>query len=153
MKLRVSPRIDRFARFAIVLIGLVCLVLIAWDHLGLGAWLFPPATSPSTQTAACGADNLALIAPAHFSATQPATFTLEAHDHTQRAITDATLTIHSQMKAMAMDAPTVVATTEQNGDYSAPIRFGMAGDWRLAITLTQPGHPACATSFIVGVRW
>src|SRR5579875_514720 len=147
MRMRVSPRIDRLARYAIVLLGIVCLTLLAWDHLGLGAWLFPPPAAPSTQTAACGAKSLTLIAPAHFSAIQPATFTLEVYTHTGQAISGARLTIHPQMTAMAMDAPPVVASPGSDGHYSAPVAFGMAGDWRLTTILAQPNQPTCATSF------
>ena len=47
-------RADFFARGGILAAGLICLLLLAWGHLGLGALLFPPAPTQAQQTVVAG---------------------------------------------------------------------------------------------------
>lgn len=149
----VSPRADRIARWFIVGVGALCFLLLAWDHLGLGAWVAPPAPSAPQQVASVGADQVTLALTsgqltAH-GANSVAVIILDAG----RPVTDAHVQTHLVMTGMPMQAPTVTATLGSDGRYLAHPKFGMAGDWRLTFVITRPGQATQSVSFVVGVRW
>lgn len=57
------------------------------------------------------------------------------------------------MTSMVMMAPAVNAVAQGDGRYLAHPVFGMAGAWRLDVTLAVPGGPARQVAFDVAVRW
>jgi hypothetical protein len=149
-----TPRSDAIAWLGIGGAGLLVGVLLAWSHLGVGAWLFPPpATAPHQTT---------VVGDYHISATmRPNPLTVRGPNDVAFTLTNAagqptppaTLTVHSEMVSMGMTAPTVAAVPGADGRYHAAPTFAMAGDWRLVVHLTHTSGKATQTSFIVSVHW
>ena len=145
---------DLLARGGIVAAGLLCLLLLAWGHLGLGAWLFPPAPTVPQQQATVGPYQVTLaLDSGQLTASGPNTISLRLQDRAGQAINGASLHVVSEMTTMPMTAPAVDALANGAGQYSIHPRFSMAGDWRLTITISAPGQPMQQATFSVGVRW
>ena len=147
-------RADYLAGGGILAAGLLCLLLLAWGHLGLGAWLFPPAPGVAQQTAAAGPYRVALqLTSGQLTARGPNTLTLRLQDQAGQAINGASLHVTPAMTTMPMNVPAVDGLARGAGAYLIHPVFGMAGDWRLDVTIAAPGQPAAQVSFLVGVRW
>jgi hypothetical protein len=147
-------RADYLAGGGILAAGLVCLLLLAWGHLGLGAWLFPPAPSVAQQTAAAGPYRVTLqLTSGQLTARGPNTLTLRLRDQSGQAINGASLHVTPDMTTMPMSVPAVEGQARGAGTYLIHLVFGMAGDWRLDVTIAAPGHPDAQVSFPVSVRW
>ncbi len=147
-------RADYLAGGGILAAGLICLLLLAWGHLGLGAWLFPPAPGVAQQTAAAGPYRVTLLLTSgQLSARGPNTLTLRLQDQAGHAITNASLRVTPAMTTMPMNVPAVDGQAQGAGAYVIHPLFGMAGDWRLDVAIAAPGLPAAQVSFPVGVRW
>lgn len=147
-------RADYLAGGSILAAGLICLLLLAWGHLGLGAWLFPPAPSGHQQTAAAGPYRVTLqLTSGQLTARGPNTLTLRLQDQVGQDINGASLHVTPTMTTMPMNVPAVDGQAHGAGTYLIHPVFGMAGDWRLDVTIATPGQPDAQVSFPVGVRW
>ena len=151
---RSSSRADRVLPRLIVGAGTLCFVLLAWGHLGLGAWLFPPAPTVAQQTVIAGPYQVALsLDSGQLTVGGSNTVSLRLQDQRGHAITDAAVQIAPEMMSMPMTAPTVGAAAQTAGAYLARPMFSMAGNWRLRVSITVPGQPSAQAVFIVSVRW
>ena len=148
-----SPRADRIARLLIIGVGLVCLLLLAWDHLGLGALVAPPAPSAPQQVASVGADRVTLTLTSGQLTANGANSVAVTIMDAGRPVTDAHVQAQLVMTGMPMQAPAVTATLGADGRYLAHPKFGMAGDWRLTFVISRLGQATHTVSFVVGVRW
>jgi len=149
-----SPLVDRLMRGIIFGGGAFVLALLAWGHLGLGAWLLPPAPSALHQTAVAGPYRVSLDAVSgQMTADGPNTITFTLHDAAGHPVPDATVHADLAMATMAMYAPTVAAQAQSNGTYRAHPIFGMAGIWNVTVVIAQAGQPEQRTTFQVSVRW
>jgi len=147
-------RADYFARGGILAAGLACLLLLAWGHLGLGALLFPPAPTVAQQTVVAGPYRVTLrLESGQPTARGPNTLVLSLQDQAGHSITGASLRVTPVMTTMPMNAPDLEGQAHGGGQYIIHPVFGMAGDWRLAVSIAAPGRPAIQVSFAVGVRW
>src|SRR6185312_14601238 len=145
---------DRLAHGLILGAGALCFLLLAWGHLGLGALVFPPPHTVARQVASAGPLKVALtLGSGQLTAAGPNTVNFTITDQAGRAITDATATAHPMMATMAMEAPSVVASPNALGSYTAHPRFAMAGDWRLVVMIARPGYAPQTATFPVTVRW
>ena len=145
---------DRLAHRLILGAGMLCFLLLAWGHLGLGALLFPPPRTVARQVVSAGPLTVALaLGSGQLTAAGPNTVSLTITDQAGRPISDATAMAHPVMTTMAMVAPSVAATPDAMGHYTAHPRFAMAGDWRLVVTITRPGYAPQTATFPVTVRW
>lgn len=149
-----SSRTDLVARSVIIGSGIAVCLLLAWGHLGLGAYLFPPAPSAPRQVAIAGpyqvtmsADSGQLLVGAHNSVS------FVVRDRAGHAVNNAMIQIRADMTTMAMPVPPVTATPLGDGRYAARPLFSMAGPWRLTVTIADPGAPATHAAFDVSVRW
>lgn len=151
----VSPRADRLIRSGIVLAGMLCFLLLAWVHLGLGAFLAPPPPTVATQHTTLGADKLTIaFTSGELTATGANTVTFTLQNAGNQPVTHAQMQITPVMTTMAMSAPTVTLTPQgATGAYVAQLRFGMAGSWKLHVALLQSGLPSQTTNIPVTVRW
>ena len=103
-------RADFFARGGILAAGLICLLLLAWGHLGLDALLFPPAPTVAQQTVVTGPYTVALQLPAgQLTARGPNTVVLHLQDQAGHAINNASLRVTPEMTTMPMTVPAAVA--------------------------------------------
>lgn len=148
-------RRDHLAHSLILGAGAVCFLLLAWEHLGLGALLFPPAPMAARQTVSADTLNATLrVDSGQLTAAGPNAVSFTLTDASGRPINDAVVTAHPEMRTMSMDAPAVVAVRSgAPGSYVAHPRFAMAGDWRLIVMVTRPGQPPQPVTFNVTVRW
>ncbi len=147
-------RTDFLAKGGILAAGLVCLLLLAWVHLGLGALLAPPAPTVAQQTQATGPYHVTLqLTSGQLTAGGPNTVILNLRDQAGQPIDNASLRVTPEMISMPMAAPEVEGQAQGAGRYSTHPLFGMAGDWRLDVTISAPGQPNAQLSFHVGVRW
>lgn len=144
--------LDRALRIGIVGSGIVVLALLSWVHLGLGALAMPPRPTAYTQVATAGAYHVR-FASRPLTADGPNAVTLMALGATNQPIAGATIVVAPEMATMAMTAPSVSAVTDSSGKVVIHPQFGMAGDWRLHLTIQSPGAPPEHVSFLVSVRW
>ena len=142
---------DRIARGVILAGGLFVLLAMVWGHFGLGALVAPLTANSPTQTASAGPYRVALRAGA-LTARGPNTLAFTISDRAGRAVPHASVRVEPWMTAMAMRAPAVDATPAAGQWVAHPV-FGMAGSWRLVVTLTPEGQPPATATFDVGVRW
>jgi hypothetical protein len=150
----VRSRADYLAKGGILAAGLLCLLLLAWGHLGLGALLFPPAPTVAQQTAVAGPYRVTLqLTSGQLTARGPNTLVLLLQDQVGHAIDGASLRVTPEMTTMPMSVPEVEGLAQGAGQYMLHPIFGMAGDWRLVVTIAAPGQPGARVSFLVGVRW
>ncbi len=144
---RVLPRI-------IVASGVLCFLLLAWGHLGLGAWLFPPAPTVAHQTALAGPYQVVLsLDSGQLTVHGPNTLSLRLQDQRGQAVTGASIQMQPEMTTMPMTTPAVTTQAQATGHYLARPLFSMAGEWRLTVTISAPGHASVQTMFLVSVRW
>jgi hypothetical protein len=128
---------ERLARACFIGVGVLSLVLLAWNDLGLGAWLFPPAPSPTRQVLTAGPYRLVFHADSgQLTTGGPNTVSVLvlAHDGTGHIEPGTTISLQPEMAEMAMAAPRVPMSVEdprQPERYVAHPRFSMAGIWRL----------------------
>jgi hypothetical protein len=133
---------------------LLCLLLLAWGHLGLGAWLVPPAPTVAQQQMVAGPYTLTLrLESGQLTARGPNNVLVRLQDHAGHPITGARLHVALEMTSMPMHAPDVEGLAQGAGQYLIHPVFAMAGDWRLVVTISAPGQSTTRASFPVGVRW
>jgi len=149
-----APVADRVARGAILGGAAFVLALLLWGHLGLGAWLFPPAANAARQTAHAGpyALTLALDGGQPISGAGNAA-SLLVRDAAGHPVDGATVRVQPVMTTMRMAVPPAAVSPLGGGRYLIRPAFSMAGRWRLDLTIAAPGQPERHASFDVGVRW
>lgn len=151
---RPSSWAERFLPHLIIASGMLCFALLAWGHLGLGAWLFPPAPTMAHQTALAGPYQVVLALDSGQLTVQGAnTVSVRVQDQHGQAVADASIQMQAEMTTMPMTTPAVTAQTQTAGQYVVRPRFSMAGEWRLTVTITAPSHAPVQTTFLVNVRW
>lgn len=149
-----SARSDRIARYGILGSGILCLLLLGWGHLGLGALILPPAPTVALQTATTGTYQVTLrLDSGQLTAGRHNTISFEVRDRAGRSVTASALRVQPVMTTMAMDVPAADVTATGGGHYVAHPLFSMAGPWRLDVSIAARGQPASTMSFNVGVRW
>jgi len=145
---------DRIARYGILGSGMLCLLLLAWGHLGLGALIVPPAPTVALQTATAGAYQVTLrLDSGQLTAGRHNTVSFAVRDRAGRAVPASVIRVQPVMTTMAMDVPAADVTAAAGGRYLAHPLFSMAGPWRLDVSIAAQGQPTATASFNVGVRW
>lgn len=147
-------RQDRLALGGIWSAALICFALLAWGHLGLGAWIAPPAATAQQQMVSTGPYRVTLrLDSGQLTARGPNAVSLVLKDSAGHPIEGATLLVTPVMATMAMDAPAVGASGRGNGRYEAHPAFAMAGEWHLRVRIATTGQPERTAIFTAGVRW
>lgn len=145
---------DRLIRGLIITSGMVCFVLLAWSHLGLGARIIPPSASPLHQSVSDGSYHIDLtLASGQLTAQGPNTITFVVRDGSGQALSPSTIRVQLAMTTMAMYAPDCLAQRQLDGTYAAHPLFGMAGSWRMMLIIPDAGHASTNVSFDVNVHW
>jgi hypothetical protein len=158
-KVAVGSRVERLARVGIIGTGVLCLALLAWDHLGLGAWLVPPAPSPTQQVLAAGPYTVVFRADSgQLTTGGPNTVSVAVapRNGTGQIAPSPTVALQEQMAGMAMAAPHMPMRVEdprQPTRYVAHPRFSMAGIWQLILTISVAGQAVQRATATVSVRW
>lgn len=150
---------ERLALACILGVGVLSLVLLAWDGLGLGAWLFPPSPSPTQQVLVAGPYTVVFRADSGQLTTggpNTVSVTVVARDGSEQLAPDTTVSLQPEMAGMAMLAPRVPMSVEdprQPTRYVAHPRFSMAGIWQLNLTISVAGQAVQRATATVSVRW
>lgn len=146
--------LDRTMRGIIFGGGALIFGMLVWGHLGLGAYLFPPAPSATQQLAHAGNATVTLHATSgQMLARGPNTVTFTVQDAAGQPVSGATLHVALVMTTMTMYASALTATPQSAGQYTTHPIFGMAGIWKMNITISAPGQADQHTSFEVSVHW
>ncbi|HEV8192289.1 MAG TPA: FixH family protein, partial [Ktedonobacterales bacterium] len=150
----VSPRTDRIVRAILLGVSVLCFLFFAWDHLDLGAFIFPPAPTVPMQQAVVGPYHVTFrLDSGQLVVGDANTTSFVLSDSTGEPTSGVHLVVVANMVTMGMQESPVIMNEAGGGHYSAKLAFGMPGDWRLNITILRPGQPDAHTSFDVGVRW
>jgi hypothetical protein len=145
---------DRFVRGVIIGGGVFVFVLFASAHLGLGAWLVPPAATAVRQTAKVGSYVATLTLTAgQFTVGEHNSASLTLRDASGRPLDGATVQVQPVMTTMPMVVPAAQVAAQGNGVFVVRPAYSMAGTWRLDVTLARAAQAPQHTSFVVGVRW
>lgn len=148
------PRTDRIIRAVILGICMLCFLFLAWDHLDLGAFIFPPAPTVPTQQAIAGPYTVTFqLDSGQLLVGNANSTSFVLSDATGKPMTGARLVVVPNMVAMGMQESPVTISKTGGGHYSAKLPFAMPGDWRLDLTISRSGQPDAHASFDVGVRW
>ncbi|HEV8191436.1 MAG TPA: FixH family protein, partial [Ktedonobacterales bacterium] len=120
----------------------------------VGALLVLPAATAQQQVTSAGPYHITLVADSgQLTARGPNTLSFELRNQSGKPVSDAVIRAQPVMTTMAMESPTIVMKATGGGHYVAQPQFLMAGDWRLDLTITQPGALAQHAAFTVSVRW
>lgn len=145
---------DRLVATSIVGAGVICFALLLWGHLGLGAWLHPPAPTATQLVTTAGPYAVtAELASGQLTAGGPNSIVFAVRDAAGHPLTNVAIQVRATMTTMTMDAPAIPVRASANTQFLANPRFGMAGLWRLDVTITAPGQMAQHATFDISVRW
>jgi YtkA-like len=149
------PRwLDRLMRGLIFGGGAFVFLALAWVHLGVGAWLFPPLPSSPHQIAAAGPYTVTFDAPTgQLTVYGSNAVTLTLRDAAGHTVNGATVHTAMQMTTMSMPPIEGTATAQSNGIYRLHPLFNMAGIWKMQVVIILPGQAKQQTDFTVSVRW
>ena len=150
-----TARTDLLARICLFGSAAVVFGLLAWGHLGLGAWLIPPATTPQTLSTVAGPYRVHLnVSSGIVTPNGPNTFTLTLRGADGLPLSNVTVHFTAQMTTMPMLAPPQTTTTDAYGNATLHPIFSMAGDWRCTLTLrsTMDASPQ-QIDWSTGVHW
>lgn len=149
-----SALADRVSRGVIIGGGVLVFALFAFAHLGLGAWLVPPAATTQRQVVKAGPYAAVLVLNAgQFTVGQHNSASLELRDGAGKPVDGAKVQVQPVMTTMPMQVPGAQVVAQGSGVYLVRPEFSMAGTWRLDATIMRSGQPAQHASFTVGVRW
>lgn len=149
-----TTKMDRLFPAFIIGSGVLVFAMLAWAHLGLGALLMPPAATAQRQVTTVGPYQVVLVADSgQLTARGPNTLSFELRDRSGKPVSDAVIEAQPVMTTMAMESAAISMKSVGGGRYLAQPKFLMAGDWRLDLTITQPGATAQHAAFVVSVHW
>lgn len=134
----------------VIAVGLTFLVLMT----GLGTLItsiIPHHTTAQTQSVRVGSYQVTLdVNPNPPLITRPATLSIQVlSSTTQQPITNAHITLQSEMVEMDMSTDKVDAHPQAGGIYLANLQFSMSGLWRVHVNISTPGTQAATADFEV----
>jgi len=138
----------------IIALGIAFLILMTWIGTLLDSAVPRTVTAP-VQTAQAGTYHLTLqLNPNPPVATHPATLSIQVVSSiSQQPVTNAKVTLTSNMVSMDMQIDSVEAQSQSNGMYLANVQFAMSGTWQIQVIITIPGEKQpVSASFEVGVQ-
>ena len=151
---RSRRRADRLFMALTLVVALAAFVLLAWDHLGLGALIFPPPATTAQQVAQSGPYQVTFHLESKLltlNGDDAVSFTLR--DQVGHPLANASIRIVPEMTTMPMTGSPLTVYTGGDGRAVTHLRFSMAGAWRLNLTITAVGMPSATASFPVSVYW
>ncbi len=136
--------------FLVVAVGLTFLVLMTW----LGALItsiIPHHVTAQEQTIRVGSYQVTLdVNPNPPLITRPATLSIQLlSSTTQQPITNAHITLQSEMVEMDMGTDKVDAHPQTGGTYLANLQFSMSGLWRVHVNISTIGTGPATADFEV----
>ena len=127
-------------KLLILALGIVFLIVMAWAGTVLTE-IIPGRATPQTQSAQAGSYKITLrVDPNPPSVSRPATLTLQiVHNASSQLVTNAHVTVVSDMETMDMGTDRAIAHVQSNGLYSVPVQFVMSGTWRVQVLISVAG--------------
>ena len=138
----------------VLALGVAFLILMTWIGTFLDSAVPHPVTA-QIQTAQAGPYHLTLqVDPNPPVTSHPTTISIQVESRvSQQPITNAHVTLASNMQAMDMGIGQVEAQSQGNGMYLANVQFTMSGSWQVQVIIASPGaKQAVSTTFEVGVQ-
>ncbi|HEX4206280.1 MAG TPA: FixH family protein [Ktedonobacteraceae bacterium] len=137
-------------KLLILVIGLAILLILTWAGAILPD-ILPQHPTAHVQTANAGPYHITLQTdpnPPH--STQTATLSLRiTHGTAQQLVTNAHVTLTTNMETMDMGTDHATARQTVPGTYQVPLQFSMGGPWDVHITVEAPGTAPASTTFKV----
>ncbi len=130
-----------------IALGIIFLILITWIGTLLTS-IVPRRVTPQAQTAQAGPYQVTMqVTPNPPLITQPATLTLQVLvNASKQPVTNAHITLVSNMETMDMSTDQVEAKSQDNGIYLASMQFTMSGPWQVQVAISSPGETQAATT-------
>ncbi len=137
-------------KLLILALGVLFLILLSWLGTTLTE-ILPARPSAQVQATSVGPYQITLrVDPNPPPPSKPATLTLQiVHSSTQQLVTNARVTIESNMETMDMGTDVVNAQSQNNGMYHAPVQFGMDGTWQVRVLVAVSGAKTESATFEV----
>jgi len=125
----------------VIALGIIFLILITWIGTFLDSIVLHRAT-PQVQTAQAGPYKVIFqVNPNPPLITQPATLLIQLLSNaSQQPLTNAHVTLMSNMETMDMELDKVEAQSQGNGTYVAKVQFSMSGTWKVQVVVALPGE-------------
>ena len=138
----------------VIALGIAFLILMTWIGTLLD-FVVPHTVTAQVQTAQAGPYHLTFqINPNPPVASHPTTLSIQVVSRaSQQPITNAHVTLTSNMETMDMSIDQVEAQSQGNGIYLASVQFAMSGPWQVQVLISLPGEKqTVSASFEVGVQ-
>ncbi|MBV9713131.1 MAG: FixH family protein [Ktedonobacteraceae bacterium] len=137
-------------KLLILSLGILFLILISWLGTSITE-ILPTRPSSQVQTASAGPYQITMrVDPNPPPPSKPATLTLQiVHSSTRQFVTDARVTVESNMETMDMGTDIANAQSQRNGTYSVPVQFSMDGSWQVRVLVAVPGAKTESAAFEV----
>src|SRR5215471_8399861 len=119
-----------------ITLGIVFLVVMIWIGTLLDS-VVPRAVTAQVQTGQAGPYHVTLqVKPNPPPTTQPTTLSIQVLlNASQQPVTNARVTLVSNMETMDMEIDQVEAQSQGNGMYLARAQFSMSGPWRVQVNI------------------
>ncbi len=129
------------------------LIIMAWAGTVLTEIIPRPATA-QMQSEQAGPYKITLrVDPNPPSVSQPATLTFQVvRTDSQQLVTNARVTVVSNMETMDMGTDRADAHVQSNGFYSVPVQFLMSGTWQVQVLISVSGAQPESAMFEVTAR-
>jgi YtkA-like protein len=130
-----------------IALGIAFLILMIWIGTFLDSAV-PHGVSAQVQTAQAGPYHVTLqVNPNPPTTTQAATLSIQVLLNASRQpVTNARVTLLSNMQSMDMGIDQVEAPSQGNGMYLATVQFAMSGPWRVQVVISLPGETQTASA-------
>lgn len=136
----------------VIAIGITFLILMTW--LGtIITNIVPHRTTAQVQTTQAGPYSVTLqVNPNPPSISQPATLSIQVQlSTTHQPVSNAHVTLASNMETMDMGTDHQEARSSGNGKYLAHVQFSMSGPWAVQVAISSPRTPTAIAMFEVSV--
>jgi hypothetical protein len=138
----------------VIALGIAFLILMTWIGTLLDSLVHHRVTA-QVQTAQPGPYHLTFqVNPNPPVTSHPTTLSLQVTlSSSQQPITNAHVTLMSDMETMDMGIDQVEAQSQGNGIYLASAQFSMSGPWQVQVVISLPeGKQAVSATFEVAVQ-
>lgn len=137
-------------KLLILCLGILFLILLSWLGTSLTE-ILPARPSAQVQTANAGPYQITFrVDPNPPSPAKPATLTLQiVHSSTQQLVTNARVSVESNMETMDMGTDIANAQSQSDGTYHVPVQFAMDGSWQVRVLVAVPGTKTESATFEV----
>jgi hypothetical protein len=125
----------------VIALGVTFLILITWIGTIITTAV-PHRVTAQVQTAQAGPYQVTMqVNPNPPSITQPATLSIQMLENkSKQPVTNAQITLESNMTTMEMGSAPAEAKSQGNGAYLAHVQFSMSGPWQVQVLISMPGE-------------